>query len=122
MTQAEYNDYVKEHHQNDIAVSCSFKPTIAITDYIKNTSLDDIIIQNPGDIYNYRSTSSGLYDGAYKFVPANSNLAKAYYLQDFNGFMHSNSSYYHKVMSKYYDEQRLKREKEAQKEWDKYLK
>ena len=121
MNEDEYNEYVKKNHQNEISVSCSFKPTLEITDYIRNTSLEDIIIQNPGMLDNYRNSYSGLYDGAYKFVPANSNLAKVYYLQDFNGFMANNSQYYFDVMSKHHSQQQRKREQDAQQEWDKYL-
>lgn len=40
------NEYIKDNHQDNIAVVLTFKPTHEITDYIKNTSLEDIIIQD----------------------------------------------------------------------------
>ena len=53
-----------------------------------------------------------------KFVPATSNLAKVYYLEDMGRFIEHNETYYYSIISKMQEENQGQQE---QKNWDKYL-
>ena len=53
-----------------------------------------------------------------KYVPATSNLAKVYYLEDMGRFIEHNETYYNSIMSKMQKESQGQQE---QKNWDKYL-
>ena len=54
-----------------------------------------------------------------KYVPATSNLAKVYYLEDMGRFIEHNQDYYNEVISKIQNDSQQNQE---QKNWDKYLK
>lgn len=145
MTTEEYNSFKKENTNDKIAVISTFTPTLEITDYINNTSLEDIILhdirkKNSSANYNKEvqhkafesmldysflpQNRNGLINATseYVYVPVKFNLAKVFYLEDFYTFIKINSDYYQSIESKYYNEQNKKREQERQESWDKYLK
>lgn len=53
-----------------------------------------------------------------KYVPATSNLAKVYYLEDMGRFIEHNEKFYNEIISKMQEESTPQKE---QKNWDKYL-
>ena len=56
----------------------------------------------------------------YKYVPASSNLAKIYYLQDMGEFIRNNEDYFQRIQDCLLEERKQKMQKE--KKWDIYIK
>ncbi len=68
--------------------------------------------------HKYKSSTDNAREYKLKYVPATSNLAKVYYLEDMGRFIEHNEAYYYSIISKMQEENQGQQE---QKNWDKYL-
>lgn len=82
-----------------------------------------IVIEWDAVVYRvaYLTEAAKFYDDVHiKHISASSNLAKVFYLQDLCTFISLNTDYYIKNLWEESEEQKEEREKNAQKNWDKY--
>lgn len=83
---------------------------------------DDQINSSPysqlGPSHQYVSPTDNVREYKLKYVPATSNLAKVYYLEDMGRFIEHNETYYNSIMIKMQEDSQSQQE---QKNWDKYL-
>lgn len=147
MTEVDYQD---SRPSDTIDIPTTFRPTMELTDEIRNTSLADLIKQHKGkpsindqDLFNSQlvrlatseedrkyfedaaihyvlSRRANWGDIHIKHVSTSSNLAKVFYLQDLCTFVEFNEEYYSNIRNKQSEEQEAEREKNAQENWDKY--
>lgn len=146
MNETDTNEWLRKEHSNEIAVETSFTPTVDI-EYIESLSLETLVIQNfyrktfrelqkdnPSITYqdyekyveDYRENERRLHEIStfgvkVKYVPVNSNLAKAYCLQAPYQFKKHNWDYVNNVCNEHRAAQRKEDEQNAQKAWEKYL-
>ena len=123
--------------QDVIMVNTSFKPTLDLSDYIRNTSLDSIIIKTLSSKYSAQTgyevldipvlngkelmySSEAILETRLKGVPATSNLAKVYYLEKKSEFIEHNKQYYDRVVNAYHKSQ--KKQFDNTDSWEEYLK
>lgn len=66
----------------------------------------------------YVSSTDVIREYKLKYVPATSNLAKVYYLEDMGRFIEHNEAFYNEIIIKMQEENQGQQE---QKNWDKYL-
>lgn len=113
----------RKENPKEIAVNTAFVPTIEITQELEHTSLDDLIIKVYNETHLYKDDNPMIHMSSFnfKYVPANSKLAKAYLLEDTREFIRLNKDYYHKVISAYHNTQKKIREQSAQDAWNDYL-
>lgn len=131
MTESEWRETIPQGY---IVIDATFNPTLELTETIKNTTLQELIIHrddsimyhaikhNTGMENLYPLTQASTYSAAVhlKTIPATSNLAKVYFLQDFNSFYELNFDFYHAVVDSIQEIRRKERESHAQENWDKY--
>lgn len=147
MNEVQAEKWRQQEHPDEIAVESSFTPTVEI-ESIENLSLEYLIMQNcfpktftelQEENANYTMDDYNKYIDDYLlnerlcgrvgigqaikliYVPANSNLAKAYCLQEPYQFKEFNRTYCNNVFNKYDAERRREKEQKAQENWDKYL-
>ena len=72
--------------QEMIEVGVNFEPRTELTDEIRNTTLVQLIREDTRKI-RIDDQMSYFYEGAVKKVPASSNLAKVYYLENLHAFL-----------------------------------
>jgi len=146
MNETDINEWFRKEHSNEIAVETSFTPTVDV-EYIQNITLEELVIQNfyrksfselieenSGFTYDdYRKyvadyhlkerlhESVGFVEYKLKFVPATSNLAKAYCLQAPYQFKEHNLEYVNKICNEHRAAKERKEEQSAQTTWDEYL-
>jgi hypothetical protein len=91
---------------------------------MRKEGLSDSQIKNSewiGLVASYRQPQSSIEsarDYELKYVPATSNLAKVYYLEDMGKFIEHNKDYYNAIANKVQDGEQ---QNPKQKNWDKYL-
>lgn len=129
MTESEWRETIPQGH---IVIDTMFNPTMELTESIKNTTLQEFIIHRHDNIMyhaiKHQTGMENLYPQAsaysatvhLKTIPATSNLAKVYFLQDFNSFFELNFNFYCAVIDSVQEIRRKERESQAQENWDKY--
>ena len=85
---------------------------------MKSEGLSDEFINSLVSSHEYVSQTDVAREYKLKYVPATSNLAKVYYLEDMGRFIEHNEAYYNSIMSKMQEDSKGKDEL---KNWDKYL-
>lgn len=130
MTESEWRETIPQGH---IVIDAMFNPTMELTETIKNTTLQELIIhrydsimyhaiKHQTGIENLYPPQASAYSAAVhlKTIPATSNLAKVYFLQDFNSFYELNFDFYCAVIDSIQEIRRMGRERQVQENWDKY--
>lgn len=132
MTESEWKETIP---QGAIMIDVMFNPTLELSEKIKETSLEELIIHRFDSImYNAiknRTNIDELYpisnpiDGTanvveLKAISSTSNLAKIYFLQDFYSFYKHNSSYYQNIIDSMQNKREETRKKEIQENWNRY--
>lgn len=132
MTESELKETIP---QGAIMIDVMFNPTLELSEKIKKTSLEELIIHRFDSImYNAiknRADIDELYpisnpiDGTaniveLKAISSTSNLAKIYFLQDFYSFYKHNSSYYQNIIDSVQNKREETRKKEIKDNWNRY--
>lgn len=131
MTESAWRETIPQGH---IVIDAMFNPTMELTETIKNTTLQELIIHRYDSIMyhaiKHQTGIENLYPPTQAFayraevhlktIPAASNLAKVYFLQDFNSFYELNFQFYCAVIDSIQAIRRKERESQAQENWDKY--
>lgn len=104
--QAKQDAYLKERRKKMESEDISNKQT-------KESDLANIVPSR-----QYVSSTDIIREYKLKYVPATSNLAKVYYLEDMGRFIEHNENFYNEIISKIQEESEQSQE---QKNWDKYL-
>lgn len=130
------------HEERMIAIKASFEPTLELTDKIRNSTLEELIkerykeykkrLQVEGSTMSYE-TLNFIYPNPHivtaarshgmrevKKVPMSSNLAKVYFLEDFESFYIDNQEYYESIINIQEEEFDNARRKKLKEKWDKY--
>lgn len=115
---------MEEDGVTSIQIRSNFNPTIELTDQIRNTTLEQLIYDYCAthkfgnyEVAHYLELSLSYNKGKSELVAADSNLAKVYFMQDFEDFMLYNYAYFMLVRNRY--EKSV--EKIAQGNWEKYI-
>lgn len=119
-----------------IAIPTMFDPTLKLSDYIKETSLEELIIIFDDESWHKFLTGQIDHHPKYRYhtpydieenmsvelklMPATSNLAKVYFLQDFRSFYRHNREYYDNIIDSVGNKRREERKKEIQDNWNRY--
>lgn len=146
MNESQAEEWRQKEYPNTIAIETTFTPTVDI-ELLDSMSLEDLVIQNcflrtfeelKAENADYTIDDYRIYIAAWylrrrresfprfnsvnlKYVPANSNLAKAYCLQSPIDFEEYNRSFCESVKRKHDAELKHDKEQKAQSTWDKYL-
>lgn len=129
-------EWESQRPKDQIAIDVKFNPTMELTDEIRNTTLEDLIIKDYIRFYEldpiqryiqmqqmyerYRESRRYVMEVHLTYKSINSNIAKIYFLQDLEGFREYNSSYYNQCVKKVEHRLELEERMQNMKNWSKY--
>ena len=106
---------VSTKERTQIRVPITFDPKTPLTTKLNNTDLNDLVVQKYYNIKNNHKTrkepisyaayrrklnlSQAIKDPEFKYVDVTSNLAKVYFIDDFEGFVRYNSEFYNNIIA-----------------------